>query len=184
MLLLNRCLALPEQARVGVIFAKRRATLADFCPFDAFLIRLKSSPFRGRRRFTRPVVVDRVGFIIRRIGIDILPVHPVALEIMVRTGWAIDRDFVEVWPAETADLRIGIREQTALQERIVGEVQSRNNMTRVERHLFVFGKEIVGVAVEHHFADQLYRNQLFRDEFGGVQQVKIKFELILFRNQL
>ncbi|MOA25968.1 hypothetical protein D3C78_1467280 [compost metagenome] len=54
----------------------------------------------------------------------------------------------------------------------------------MERHLFVFGKEIIGVAVEHHFADQLYRNQLFRDEFGGVQQVKIKFELILFRNQL
>ncbi|MOA01014.1 hypothetical protein D3C78_1203990 [compost metagenome] len=57
-------------------------------------------------------------------------------------------------------------------------------MTRVERHLFVFGKEIIGVAVEYHFANQLYRDQLFRDELGGIEQVKIKFELILLRNQL
>ncbi|MNR10197.1 hypothetical protein D3C85_1264330 [compost metagenome] len=54
----------------------------------------------------------------------------------------------------------------------------------MECHLLVFGKEVVRIAIEHHFADQLYRDQFFREQFGGVQQVKIKFELILFRNQL
>jgi hypothetical protein len=35
MLLLNRRLAVPEQARLGVIFAERRAALANFFAVDA-----------------------------------------------------------------------------------------------------------------------------------------------------
>ena len=183
-LLLNRRLAVPEQARMGVILAERRAALANFVAVDTLLVRFESTAFRRRRRFARPVIVDGVRLIVRRIGINILTVHPVALEIVVWAGWAVNRNFVEVRPAQTADLRIGIREQTSLQERIVGEVQPRHDMPRVERGLFVFGKEIIRVAVEHHFTHQLNRHQLFRDQLRRVKQVEIELKFVLLRNEL
>ena len=58
MLLLNRGLAVPEQARMRIIFAKRWASLTDFCPFNTFRIRLKTAALRARWGFTRPVIVD------------------------------------------------------------------------------------------------------------------------------
>src|SRR5690606_38094720 len=102
MLLLNWGLAVPEQARMSVILPERRATFANFCPVDAFLIRLKPAAFRAWRCFARPVIVDRVRFVVRGIGVDILTMHPVTLEIMVRAGWAVNRDFVEVRATKTA----------------------------------------------------------------------------------
>ena len=183
-LLLNRRLAVPEQARVGVILAERGAALANFIAIDTLLIGFKSTAFRSGRRFTRPVIVDGVRLIVRRVGINILTVHPVALEVVVRAGWAVDRNFVEVRPAKTADLRIGIGEQASLQERIVGEVQPRHDMPRVERGLLVFGKEVIRVAVEHHFTHQLHRHQLFRDQLRRVQKVEIELKFVLFRYEL
>lgn len=57
-------------------------------------------------------------------------------------------------------------------------------MPWVERGLLVFGKEVVRVTVEHHFAHQLNRHQLFGNELGRIEDIKIKFELVLFRDQL
>ncbi|CCK06684.1 hypothetical protein BN128_514 [Cronobacter sakazakii 696] len=151
---------------------------------NAFLMAFKTARFRRRRRLARPVIVDRVWLVVRRVGVDIHPVHAVALEIMVRAGRAVNRDFVEVRPAETAYLGVGVREQTALQQRVVAEIQTRHNMARMERGLFVFGEEVIRVAVQHHFADQLHRHQLFRDELGGIEEVKIKLKFVLFRDQL
>lgn len=54
----------------------------------------------------------------------------------------------------------------------------------MERDLLVLGKEVIRVAVKHHFAHQLNRYQLLGDQFGRIQQVKIEFEFVLFRDQL
>ncbi|CCJ84202.1 hypothetical protein BN133_579 [Cronobacter dublinensis 582] len=152
--------------------------------FDAHLVALKPAGFRRRRRLPRPVIVNRVRLVVGRIGVDIHPVHAVALEIMVRAGRAVNRDFVEVRPAEAAYLGVGVGEQTPLQQRIVREIEPRHNMPRMERRLFVFRKEVIRVAVQHHFADQLHRHQLFRDKLGGIQQVEVEFKLIFFRDEL
>ena len=55
-------------------------------------------------------------------------------------------------------------------------------MARMECHLFIFGKEIIRVTVERHFAHQMNRHQLFGDQFGWVEQVKVIFKFIFFRN--
>ncbi|MNC08538.1 hypothetical protein D3C75_561320 [compost metagenome] len=55
-------------------------------------------------------------------------------------------------------------------------------MARMERRLFVFGKEIIRVAIERHFAHQVNRDQFFRDQFSGVQQVKVILEFVFFWN--
>ena len=184
MLLLYRRLTLPEEARVGIIFAKGGATLTYFMTLNAFLIRLEAAAFWTWRGFARPVIVNRVRFIVGRVGIDILTVHAIALEVVVRAGRAINRDLVEVRSAQSADLRIGIGEQTPLQQRIVSEVQPRYDVARMESSLFVFGEEVIRVAVEDHFADALHRHQLFRNQLGRIQQVKIIFEFIFFRDEL
>jgi hypothetical protein len=40
------------------------------------------------------------------------------------------------------------------QQRVVAEVDARHDMRGAEGHLLGFGKEVVGVAVEHHAADR------------------------------
>ena len=91
---------------------------------------------------------------------------------------------MEIRPTKTTDLCIGIGEQTSLQQGIVGEVQTRNNMTWMECCLFVFGKEVIRIAIEHHFANTLNGYQFFRDEFGWIEKIEVKLEFIFFRNQL
>ena len=110
--------------------------------------------------------------------------HAVALEVVIRAGWAVNRDFVEIRPAQSADLGIGIREQTPLQQWVIAEIDARHHVARMESYLLGFCKVVVRVAVKHHFADDFDRHQLLRDQLGGVEQVKIKFEFILFRDQL
>lgn len=71
------------------------------------------------------VIVNRVRFVIRRVSVDPHAMHAVTLEIMVRAGRTVNRNLMEIRPTKTTDLCIGIGEQTSLQQRIVGEVQSR-----------------------------------------------------------
>lgn len=126
----------------------------------------------ARRCFARPVIVNRVRFVIRRVSVDPHAMHAVTLEIMVRAGRTVNRNLMEIRPTKTTDLCIGIGEQTSLQQRIVGEVQSRHDMPRMESRLFVFSKEVIRVAIEHHFADTLNGHQFFRDKFAGSRRSK------------
>ncbi len=50
--------------------------------------------------------------------------------------------------------------------------------------LFIFGEEIIRITIQHHFTDALHRNQLFWDQLGRVEQVKIELEFVFFRNEL
>ena len=91
---------------------------------------------------------------------------------------------MEIWSAKTTDLCIGIREQTPLQQRIVGEIQTGDNMPRMESRLFVFGKEVIRIAIEHHLADTLNGHQFFRDKFSWIKKVEVELKFIFLRNQL
>lgn len=79
--------------------------------------------------FRAPVIVDRVRFVIRRVSVDPHTMHAITLEVVVRAGRTVNRNLMEIRPTKTTDLCIGIGEQTSLQQRIVGEVQTGNNMT-------------------------------------------------------
>ena len=54
----------------------------------------------------------------------------------------------------------------------------------MERRLFIFGKEVIRVAVEDHFAHPLHRHQRLGDQLGWVQQIEVEGKLILFGDQL
>ena len=58
------------------------------------------------------------------------------------------------------------------QQRVVGEVDARDDVGGAERHLLGFGEEVVRVAVQHHAADHSHRHQFFRHDLGGVEDVE------------
>ena len=91
---------------------------------------------------------------------------------------------MEVRPAQAQQLSIGVREQPALQQRIVAEIDARDDMADMEGGLLGLGKEVVGVAVEGHLAELLHRHQLFGDDLGRVEQVEVELVLIGLFNHL
>ncbi len=57
-------------------------------------------------------------------------------------------------------------------------------MTSMECCLFVFGKEVIRIAIEHHFADTLNGHQFFRDQFAGSRRSKSNLNSSSSGNQL
>ncbi len=98
----------------------------------------------------------------------------VALQVVKRTLGLIDRDLVEVRPAQPLQLGVLVGEQPPLQQRVIGEVDAGDHVRGAEGHLLGFGEEVVRVAVEHHPPDHPQRDQLLRHQLGGVQHVEIE----------
>ncbi len=57
-------------------------------------------------------------------------------------------------------------------------------MAGVKGHLFGFCKKVVGVAVEHHLADELYRHLGLGDQLGRVKNVETKLAFLPGVNNL
>jgi hypothetical protein len=101
-----------------------------------------------------------------------------------RAHGLVDGQLVKVGTAQARDLGVGVREQAALQQRVVAEVDARHHMAGVEGHLFGLGEEVVRVAVEHQPADLLHGHHLFGNELGGVEQVEAQRVFLVLRNHL
>ena len=71
-----------------------------------------------------------------------------------------------------------------MQQRVVREIDSRHNMAGVKSDLFSLGKEVVGIAVQRQLADPPHRNDFFRNNLGGIEQVKSKLVLVLLLDDL
>ncbi len=161
-------LALKEQPRLRVVVGKA------FGPHAQGFARF----FRGKTaEAARLRFVRDVGTQARRLVIDLAFRHqhlhlPVALQIVERAFRLVDRDQMKVGAAQPLELRVLVREQAPLQQRIVGEVDAGHDMRGAERDLLGLGEEIVGVAVQHHAADHAQRHQLFGHQLGRVQHVK------------
>src|SRR5690606_6502404 len=69
-------------------------------------------------------------------------------------------------------LGVLIGEQSALQQRVVREVDARHDVGRQEGGLFRFGEEVVGVPVQRHAADDLKRMDFLGDDLGRIQDVE------------
>ncbi len=90
---------------------------------------------------------------------------------MHRAFRRIDRDLVEVRGAKPRLLGVHIAEQPSLQQRVVRKVDAGHDVRRQEGHLLGFGKEVVGVPVQHHAADDADGDVLLGDQLGRVQDV-------------
>ncbi|MFS7959981.1 hypothetical protein Hanom_Chr08g00697501 [Helianthus anomalus] len=85
----------------------------------------------------------------------------------------IDRE-LQVIRSKTVPLGIRVRENTPLKHLIIRVINSRNNKTRVERQLFILGKEVVDVLVQHHTPNGLQRYDVLGPGHGAIERVKVK----------
>ena len=171
--------AVIEQRGLREMIGERFAAHADLGAVHTLLIAFEAAVGRRRIGFLRPAAAHRIRLIRGLPDIDRLAMHRIALVVMKRAHRPVDRNLVEVRAAQAADLRIRVREQTPLQQRIVREIDARHDMPRMERHLFGFGEEVVRVAIERHLADDLHRHQFFRNQLGRIEQVEVEVVFIL-----
>src|SRR5690606_29442096 len=126
--------AVEEQRGLREVIAERLAALTYLVRFNTLVIRLEAAIYRGRRGFFRPSAVNRVRLVSCAAFVDGRAVLRITLTIVIRCNRTVDRDFVEVRPAQTADLRVGVGKQATLQQRIVGEVDAGHDVARAERN--------------------------------------------------
>ena len=98
-------------------------------------------------------------------------VHAVAEHVVDRAVRAVDRQLGEVRAAEPGQLGVEVGEQPRLHQRVVGDLDARDEIAGVERDLLGLGEVVGRVLVQRELADQLHRCQLFGHELGGVEQV-------------
>ena len=103
---------------------------------------------------------------------DRLAMHAVALVVVHLRDRRVDRDLVEVRPAEPRDLRVDVRVDAAGEQRIVREVDAGHDVRDAERHLLGLGEEVVGIAVQHQPADRNDRHELLGHDLRRVEHVE------------
>ncbi len=86
----------------------------------------------------------------------------VLLKMSKRAFGSVDRNVREIRASNRLELGVEVGEVAALEQGIVGEVDSGRNILRHEGDLFRLCKEIVGHAVEHEPADGDRRKRLPR----------------------
>ncbi|MCW0414557.1 hypothetical protein NB689_000311 [Xanthomonas sacchari] len=161
-------LAAVEHPRLAVVVGEALGTHAAL----GAIVGLGAVADEAARGLARAVGLQRAGFVgDAALGHAHLHVA-VALHVGERALRRVDRQLVEVGPAQAAELGVQVREQAALQQRVVGEVDAGHDVGRAVRHLLGFGEEVVRPAVQHHAPDDLQRHQFLRDQLGGVQVVE------------
>src|SRR5450830_129364 len=179
--LLDRRLALPEQARLRIVVGEQ-GRLAAYLVLHHRL--REAGEARHLPALERTTAAQRVRFVRHAAAVDGLAVHAIALVVVHLRDGRVDRDLVEVRTTQAADLRVHVRVDTALQQRVVGEVDARHDVGRAEGHLLGLGEEVFGIAVQDHLTDGLQRHQLFRHDLGGIQHVEGEAVGLLFGEDL
>ncbi len=174
MLLLDRRLALVEQRRLVVV-------LGEFLRLAAHLVLFRLLRERGEAlhaRLERAAAAERIRLVCNAPARNRLTMHAIALVVVNLRHRGIDRDLVEIRPAQPRDLRVDVRVDATGEQRIVAEVQPRHDVRRTERNLLRFREEVVGVAVQHHAADRRDGHELLRNELGRVEHVETEFRRV------
>jgi hypothetical protein len=167
--LLDVRLAAPEQLGLRVVLRELLRLAAHLVAVD----RLREAHEPGlRARLQGAAARQRVRLVRHAAAIDRLAVEAVALVVVDADDRGVDRDLVEVRPAEARDLRVDVRMDAAGEQRVVAEVDARHDVRGAERDLLGLGEEVVRIAVQRQLADRLHRHQLLRNDLGRIEHVE------------
>lgn len=108
-----------------------------------------------------------------------------AVSVVVQNGadGAVDGDFFPV-DAQSTDLSVEVGEVTALEKRVVTEVNAGDDVAGAEGDLLGLREELVDVAVQFQFADHAQRHELLGPDLRRVENVKFEVILFLLRDDL
>lgn len=96
----------------------------------------------------------------------------------------VDGQLLKVRSSVTVDLRVEVREQTALQQRVLREVNTTNNMTRLEHDLLNLSEVVDRVGIELQHTERLQRGELLGDDLGRVEDIKVEARSLLLVDDL
>src|SRR5690606_6764732 len=161
---------------------KALAAFPDLMPFNVFLVVYIASSclWSGHSASAAQRISEVVGFPFA----DASPHKACSIIIVYWSQRLVNGKFGKIGTVEAVELCVDIGEETRLQEWVIGDIDACDDIARMKGNLFCFGKEVVWISVQHHLAHPFQWNQLFRNYFRRIQQVKIKFVFIFFVNQL
>src|SRR6185437_175831 len=159
-----------------------RAALPHLCRVDLFRIARKPTEIDARLKWTSTAQAIRV--VARLSSIDRLAHETVALVVMNWRDWPVDWNLVKVWTTETQQLCIEVRKQPPLQQWIVSEINSRDDVSGVKSDLLCFGEEVFHITIQRQPADATYRNELLRNDLGRIEQIEWKTLFVFLLDDL
>ena len=162
--------AVEEHDGLAEVIEELVAALAHLGAADRFPIGRKAAI--AAADLHRTTAAQRVRPIGHATPIDRLAMHAIALVVVQRTQRPVDRDLVKVRASEARQLGIGVREQSAGQQRVVAEIDAGHDVAGVKGDLLGLGEVVVDIAVQGHLADPLHRHHFLGNQLGGVQQVE------------
>ncbi len=114
----------------------------------------------GFRHLIRLIITNPVRAIMCFINIYGHSMMSVSLIIIYRNYRSVDWYLMKIRTTQPYQLRIRVRKQSTLQQRIIRKIDPRNNMPRMKCHLLGFGKEIIWIPVKRHLSNNLNRHKL------------------------
>lgn len=87
---------------------------------------------RGRTNETYVAVVERVGRVSSSVKRDVVLASAVTVVVVPWDARLVDGQLLEVGAAVTVQLRVKVRVDAALQERVVGEINTTNDVAGLE----------------------------------------------------
>ncbi len=107
----------------------------------------------------------------------------IALEVGNRDLRRVDGQLLVVH-AETVPVGVGVREETGLQHRVGGRLDTGHQMRGRERGLLDLREVVLGVGVEDELADGSERKLRVRPDLGKVEYAVAEFLGLLRRHRL
>lgn len=116
--------------------------------------------------------------------VDKVLASTVTVVVVDRSTRTVDGQLLKVGTAVAVQLGVKVGEDATLQQRILGEVDTANNVTRLEHDLLSLGKVVGRVGVQLHDTEQLDRDIFFRQNLGGVEHVEAISQCLLLVDNL
>lgn len=107
----------------------------------------------------------------------------IAVEIHHRAHGAIDRELFPIG-TKASNLGVLVREVSSLEQRIIREADTGDNMRSAEGDLLGLAKEFVDIAVKDEFSYFTDGNEVLGPNLSGVQNIKLEVVLVALGNAL
>jgi len=127
---------------------------------------------------------ESVGPVVGLALVDRHSVSTVSLVVSEGADRTVDGDLLPVGASQSSDLSVLVRKVSSLEQGIIAGLDSGNQMSGAVSDLLSLGKVVVWVSIESHLSNLANGDQLFGDDLGRVQDVKVKLVLITLLDDL
>ena len=108
----------------------------------------------------------------------------ITVVVVNRHTWHVDGQLFKVGAAMAVELRIQVREQPALQQRVLREVNAADHMARLEHDLLRLSEVVDRVAVQSEDSQLGQGHKFLGNDLGWVEHVEAEGKCLVFVEDL